>query len=506
MDVSTFDTLVPYPESATGYHLAISQNPISCDAHGIPKDDSLTVTVYRKVGTDSMEIAKGVYISLGVIFPGISRMLRSRTGEITVSLIDYTSVLPKYVESVKLWVGESSYEVPNIAELTIGVAADGKPGEKGDNGRLPVPYGEYSSEVTYTATDQIAPYVLCAGKYYVINKTTSVKGLNPQTDYAANGTNATWILLENYKAIFVELLMANLGLIGKAVFYNEYQYSQYGKKDTVEVAESGKYDVPIDAGGTFDPNLLLNFLTGYFRCNNADIRGIIRAISGNIGGWSITDEGIESEELTQSGGGSIGKNRTVLKKDGTISGNLLNVSLGSGWLRCLLYDDPILEWTERSLKSHSVFSIPFELTSAIIQPSTNPSGGLPSTFLYRLDRTNNLIIEPTDGYSGSSSSVVYYRLPSNLDDFNGVTFRVFNPANRSGSWKACTAVLIYNVSLSDTTYWSNLSGKTNFLGKYTGDALSIPPGKMVVITGVREAVAGGDFGNDKLKWYVEITA
>lgn len=265
MDVSTIDTLVPYPESATGYHLAISQNPIACDAQGVPKEDSLTVTVYRKNGTDSMEIAEGVYISLGVIFPGLSRMSRSRTGEITVSLIDYTFVSPQYVESVKLWVGESSFEVPNIAELTIGVAGDGKPGDKGSNGRLPVPYGEYSSEVTYTATDLIAPYVLCAGKYYVMNKTTSVKGLNPQTDYASNGTNATWILLENYKAIFVELLMANLGLIGKAVFYNEYQFSQYGRNGSTFVSEEGKYGVPVDAGGTFVPNLLMNFLTGEIR-------------------------------------------------------------------------------------------------------------------------------------------------------------------------------------------------------------------------------------------------
>lgn len=506
MNVSTFDTLVPYPESATGYHLAISQNPIVCDAQGVPKNTSLTVTVYRKTGTGSMEVAEGVYLSLGVIFFGLPRTFKTQAGKITVSLVDNSFTTPKYVRSVLLRIGESSYEASDIASLTIGVTYDGQKGDKGDSGRLPVPYGEYSSEVTYTATDLIAPYVLCAGKYYVMNKTTSVKGLNPQTDYAANGTNATWILLENYKAIFVELLMANLGLIGKAVFYNEYQYSQYGKKNATEVSESGQYDIPIDAGGTFDPNLLLNFLTGYFRCNNVDIRGIIRAISGNIGGWSITDTGIESEELTQSGGGVTGKNRTVLRKDGTILGNLLKVSLDSGWLRCTLYDNPILEWSERSLKSHSIFAIPFELTSAIIQPSANPVGGSPDTFLSRIDRTNNIIVEPSYGNSGDSSSAVYYRLPCKLDEFSGVTFRIFNPAGRTGTWHACTAVLVYNINLSDGTYWSNLSSKTNFLGKYTGDALSIPPGKMVVITGVREQVPGGRFGNDRLRWYVEVTA
>lgn len=492
MEVSAFDSLIPYPESATGYHLALSQNPIACDVSGIPKNTSFTVTVYRKTGANSMEVAKGVYTSVRVSFSDHSSTYKSESGKVTVPLVENSSMIPRYAEGLQVCVGESSHAVHDIADMSVAFTHDGK---KGDNGRLPVPYGEYSSTTTYTATDMIAPYVLCAGKYYVMNKTTSVKGLNPQTDYAANGTKATWILLENYKAIFVELLMANLGLIGKAVFYNEYQFSQYGKNGTTEVTEDGKYNIPIDAGGTFDPNLLLNFLTGYFRCNNVDIRGIIRAISGNIGGWKITNDGIESEELTQSGGGTTGKNRTILKKDGTISGNLLNVSLNSGWLRCLLYDSPILEWSERMLKAHAFFANPFELTSAIIQGS----GTWVADVLYGKALTNNLIVEPT-------TNTVYYALPINLEKYNGVTLRIYNPANRGSGWQAVSAYLVYSLNQSDTNYDASKVSLTSFLGKFTGTMLSLPVGKMVVITGVRERVPGGSFGNDQLRWYVEVTA
>lgn len=492
MEVSAFDSLIPYPESATGYHLALSQNPIACDVSGIPKNTSFTVTVYRKTGANSMEVAKGVYTSVRVSFSDHSSTYKSESGKVTVPLVENSSMIPRYAEGLQVCVGESSHAVHDIADMSVAFTHDGK---KGDNGRLPVPYGEYSSTTTYTATDMIAPYVLCAGKYYVMNKTTSVKGLNPQTDYAANGTKATWILLENYKAIFVELLMANLGLIGKAVFYNEYQFSQYGKNGTTEVTEDGKYNIPIDAGGTFDPNLLLNFLTGYFRCNNVDIRGIIRAISGNIGGWKITNDGIESEELTQSGGGTTGKNRTILKKDGTISGNLLNVSLNSGWLRCLLYDSPILEWSERMLKAHAFFANPFELTSAIIQGS----GTWVADVLYGKALTNNLIVEPT-------TNTVYYALPINLEKYNGVTLRIYNPANRGSGWQAVSAYLVYSLNQSGTNYDASKVSLTSFLGKFTGTMLSLPVGKMVVITGVRERVPGGSFGNDQLRWYVEVTA
>jgi hypothetical protein len=262
MKMSTFDSLVPYPQSATGYHLSLSQNPIACDVLGIPKNTVFTVTVYRKTGANSMELARGVYISVCVGFPGYSSTYKSESGTITVSLVDSSSPIPRYADALQVWVGESSHAIHDIADMSVSFTCDGK---QGDTGRLPVPYGEYSSTTTYTATAAVAPYVLCGGKYYVMNKTASVKGLNPQADYAANGTKATWILLEGYKAVFAELLMANLGLIGKAVFYNEYQYSQYGRNGSTFVWEEGKYGVPVDAGGTFVPNLLMNFLTGEIR-------------------------------------------------------------------------------------------------------------------------------------------------------------------------------------------------------------------------------------------------
>lgn len=241
--------------------------------------------------------------------------------------------------------------------------------------------------------------------------------------------------------------------------------------------------------------------------------GDINATNGNIGGWSITDEGIESQEISQSGWGGEGVSRTVLKKDGTITGNLLNVSLNSGRIRSALYDSPILEWTERSLKSHSIFATPFELISAIHQPGGTATGGDTSYFTGNIFRTNCLIVEPSYNPSFSSSiinrynknSIVYYRLPANLDDFSGVTFRIFNPEFRTNNWLPCTAVLIYNINLSDSDYWRDINGKTNFLGNYTGDVLSIPPGKMAVITGVREQVTGGIYSDNVLKWYVEIT-
>ncbi len=227
----------------------------------------------------------------------------------------------------------------------------------------------------------------------------------------------------------------------------------------------------------------------YFKINTD---GSMEAVSGTIGGWSITKTGIVSGELSEKDPdkGTANKSRTYLNADGTIGGNLLNVSLQSGWIRCRLYGDPIMEWAPRYLKMHARVAIPFEVTSAIIQGGGGGNYDGPDV-LYGKYETNSLIIEPT-------TDTTYYELPRELDEYNGVTLRIYNPATRSGTWKPAAAYLRYRYGYGKPLI--------PFLGKYTGTDLSVPVGKMVVITGVREAVSGGKFGEDNLKWYVEVTA
>ncbi len=137
-----------------------------------------------------------------------------------------------------------------------------EPGAQGDRGMLPYPAGEYSASTTYKATANTAPFVLFSGIYYVMNKVGSWLGTStgktPAQDYATNTTNATWIPFENFKAIYTELLFAKLGLLGSAVFYDDYMFSQYGTNASgVETSNYSGF-----AAGTFTPYLKLNLKTG----------------------------------------------------------------------------------------------------------------------------------------------------------------------------------------------------------------------------------------------------
>ncbi len=163
----------------------------------------------------------------------------------------------------------------------------GEAGPRGPEGLkpIPVPAGVYSASKTYTADAYTTPFVLYDGKYYILNKQGSFSDINPKNDYAANGKKATWLYLESLQYVFAEILMANLALLGKAVFYGNYMYSQYGKnKDGSAVGSSGGYGAPAEAGGTFIPNLILDFLQGKIRCNDVDITGKVNAKSGTFTG------------------------------------------------------------------------------------------------------------------------------------------------------------------------------------------------------------------------------
>lgn len=134
------------------------------------------------------------------------------------------------------------------------LANDGKDGHQG---LLPYPQGLYESGQTYTSTDYTTPMVLDGANYYVLKAAnTSSTGVRPSEDYATGGSGTKWELLEKYKAIYVELLMAELGKIGSAVFWGEFMYSEQG---------TGTFGAPTEAGGTFTPNLLLDFAKGIIR-------------------------------------------------------------------------------------------------------------------------------------------------------------------------------------------------------------------------------------------------
>lgn len=153
------------------------------------------------------------------------------------------------------------------------------PGAAGPIGPLVYPAGEYNATTKYIRTALSAPMVLDDGQYYVLNKEGAFTGIRPKDDYAANGSKATWVLMEYVKYAFVEVLMANFAKLASAVFYGDVMMSQQGVdadgKESSNYQGYNTFRLDPDTGESkrlFTPNLLLNFLTG-----DARLKGDINA-------------------------------------------------------------------------------------------------------------------------------------------------------------------------------------------------------------------------------------
>lgn len=139
--------------------------------------------------------------------------------------------------------------------------------------RVPVPAGNYASNVVYEATDVVSPMVKYGDYYYMMCRSGITQGLDPAKD-AALDNPTTWMKVEKYNAVYTEILMASLGLIGKAVFNGDFMYSQHGytiDSNGNKVAQNyGDFGMPsFDNKNDFHPNVLIDFVKGILRCRKA---------------------------------------------------------------------------------------------------------------------------------------------------------------------------------------------------------------------------------------------
>ena len=110
-----------------------------------------------------------------------------------------------------------------------------------------------------------APVVLFNKQYYALNNKGQSgevgSDLNPQTDYAQNGNNATWVLCPKFQVAILEAVFAAFAKLGSAIFSGDFMMSQHGVNKQGE--DTTNYETFNPESDDFTPNILMNFLTGY---------------------------------------------------------------------------------------------------------------------------------------------------------------------------------------------------------------------------------------------------
>lgn len=256
------------PESATSYWLLPSATQVKRRADGVHVPEFLSCESMAKTGGGAPVSGIG---SVKFIFT-------YKTGGTSAEFI-YASriIVTPDLSSItfRLYVDGKKMDEKTVSVIDDG--ANGLPGSTGARGQMPYPCGKWGATTRYTATDSLAPFVYYeAGKTtYVMNKITSVVGLDPAKDYADNGTNATWIPFEKYMAIYTEIIMADFGKLASTVFFGDYLFSQEGVDDRgLPTNKYEDFNTP-----AFNPNYQLNSRTGELKCKKLEAEG---SITGSI--------------------------------------------------------------------------------------------------------------------------------------------------------------------------------------------------------------------------------
>ena len=201
--------------------------------------------------------------------------------------------------------------------------ANGLKGMDGKNAPVIYPMGIYDPNTTYEATDVKQPYVYDGsdGGFYLYNDLNNQwKGVDendetPATHVSTGGTR--WIVFKQFELLWSNVGVINNGLIGSAVFNNNFMFSQQGKdkdgnnsnkyqyfldgytlqtdgsyryKDDKKVETVNPYEKDDDGNfiHNFMPNVCINFSTGdfwagYGRVRIADDVYIEKDLFGKIG-------------------------------------------------------------------------------------------------------------------------------------------------------------------------------------------------------------------------------
>lgn len=136
-------------------------------------------------------------------------------------------------------------------------------------GSQPIAYpaGIYSTSTPYINDGEKAPYVYDTsdGNYYFLKSVMTWIGTQQNNESPATDMSGAWTVLENYKAIYTDLLIAPNSLVGGAVFNNNLMFSQRGKN--ASGGDSSEYHLintsdPMNTSNSFRPNFLLDFENG----------------------------------------------------------------------------------------------------------------------------------------------------------------------------------------------------------------------------------------------------
>lgn len=257
-------------EPSASYWLDSPVSTINFTSTGTPSPSAFVVTMKQNVGGNVSDTNRFYLVARKYNGSWLAHVGATLSNQISVpATAGYTQFAVRAYKSAS---DANAWNNNFVAEKGVGVANDGTIGATGATGAFPRDRGVFTSGQTYVWNADYRDKViyLIGGVYYnflVKNYGASVTA----APTSANG-DSNWEAMQKFVNIATDTLFADGANVAGFMFKNNVLKSHNDEGET----------------------LLINGVTGYFKCKNAEITGTITSTKGNIGGFTISSASLEA--------------------------------------------------------------------------------------------------------------------------------------------------------------------------------------------------------------------
>lgn len=257
-------------EPSASYWLDSPVSTINFTSTGTPSPSAFVVTMKQNIGGNVSDTNRFYLVARKSNGSWLAHVGATLSNQISVpATAGYTQFAVRAYKSAS---DANAWNNNFVAEKGVGVAKDGDIGATGATGAFPRDRGVWASGQTYVWNADYRDKViyLIGGVYYnflVKNYGASVTS----APTSANG-DSNWEAMQKFVNIATDTLFADGANVAGFMFKNNVLKSHNDEGET----------------------LLINGVTGYFKCKNAEITGTITSTKGNIGGFTISSASLEA--------------------------------------------------------------------------------------------------------------------------------------------------------------------------------------------------------------------
>ena len=257
-------------EPSASYWLDSPVSTINFTSTGTPSPSAFDVTMKQNIGGNVSDTNRFYLVARKYNGSWLAHVGATLNSQISVpATAGYTQFAVRAYKSAS---DANAWNNNFVAEKGVGVAKDGATGATGATGAFPRDRGVWASGQTYVWNADYRDKVIymIGGVYYnflVKNYGASVTS----APTSANG-DSNWEAMQKFVNIATDTLFADGANVAGFMFKNNVLKSHNDEGET----------------------LLINGVTGYFKCKNAEITGTITSTKGNIGGFTISSASLEA--------------------------------------------------------------------------------------------------------------------------------------------------------------------------------------------------------------------